>query len=177
MAAPAPSTRRRSPGASPRPRPGSTALPSRSRWLIAAGVGVLLLAAYLLWARRAQGGGIDTSGAPGPDHAGSAAQQPSGGASDVPGNLPPELVSQPDPVTTQVQTTDASASSTAPYLTTPQFRSYQQQYAQQQQQHAGYQTTVVNTLASSTPFTPAPPDPRLRAGVKPTVDPHLRGGF
>jgi hypothetical protein len=81
---------------------------------------VLLLAAYLIYTRRAgASGAADTSGTPGPDRTGSAAQQPNGGASSVPGSLPPLLVDQPDPLTSQVQTTDGSGSGEAPSTIAP----------------------------------------------------------
>ncbi len=128
-AAPAPSRRRSSTG----PRRSSSSGSSVPRWAWIAGAAVLVVAAYMIYRRRSAGssGSLDTSGTPGPDLTGSAAQQPNGGAASVPGNLPNQLVSQPDAVQQQVQTTDTTseqaptmASSSAPTATTGPALSY-----------------------------------------------------
>lgn len=120
--APSPaSSRRRGPGATPRPRPGSNA-PSRSdipRWLWVVVAGVLLLTIYLVWSRRAQAAALNTSGTPGPDLTGSRAQQPNGGAASIPGSLPNLLVDQPNALTDQVQTTDTSSAESPQALAQP----------------------------------------------------------
>lgn len=74
----------------------------------------LALAGYLfVRSRNAAAATLDTSGTPGPDLSGSAAQQPQGGAASVPGNLPLGLLSQPDQVQQKVQQTDAGGTATA----------------------------------------------------------------
>lgn len=166
------------------PRPGSKS--GVPRWLWIVGAGVLLLAVYFVYTRRAQAATLNTSGMPRPDLTGSAAD-PSGGASSIPGQLPDGLLIGPNTITEQVQATD-TADGTAPtmtstgyVLTSPQFKSYQQTYAQQQVQHQQFEQAAVNTIADQHPFTtstgarvltapsaPAAPKPRL---------PGLRGGF
>lgn len=87
-----------------------TAPSRRTLLLAAAGGAVVLLAVVLLRSRQAAAGRLDpTSGTPGPDLTGSAAQQPSGGASSIPGKLPDALLVSSDPVTEQVQATDAGS--------------------------------------------------------------------
>ena len=86
---------------------------SRRRALLIAGaLGLAVVAVLVLRSRGAAAAATvaDTSGTPGPDLTGSAAQQPSGGAASVPGNLPASLLSSPDPVQQQVQQTNAGAS-------------------------------------------------------------------
>jgi hypothetical protein len=133
----APDRRRGPAGASPRPRRPGSSPPSRRNsagrsgvphWTWYAVAGALLLAGYLLYrAHRsaAASGPQVTSGTPGPAGDGSAAQQPSGGAAGIPGNLPPLLVGQTDPLTGQVQQTNAgsteaptASASSAPTATT-----------------------------------------------------------
>lgn len=123
MAPASPDVRRRGPGGGlPRPRPGPNA-PSRSdspRWLWAVVAGVLLLALFMLYkARAASSSTLNTSGTPGAATSGSAAQEPTGGASSVPGQLPPFLVSQPDALQEQVQRFDTSSAESPQALNTP----------------------------------------------------------
>ncbi len=89
-------------------------------WVWVGAAALLALAAWWLLRGRNASAATDTSGRPGPDLSGSAAQQPSGGASSIPGNLPPLLVSQVDPVTGQVTVTDASSQDAPTMLTSDQ---------------------------------------------------------
>lgn len=87
----------------------------KKRLLWAAGGAVILLAATVLFLRYRSGragGGFDSSGQPGPAGANpnqSGAQEPGGGASSVPGNLPDSLLTAPDQLQQQVQQTDAGS--------------------------------------------------------------------
>jgi hypothetical protein len=103
--APAPKTRRRT---------GPKSKSSRNRTRLYLIGGALLALAVILYLRHrssAAANPLDSSGTPGPDMTGSAAQQPSGGASSAPGNLPLALATQPDTLQEQVQQNDAGASS------------------------------------------------------------------
>ncbi len=80
-----------------------------TRLLLLASAAVLAVALVLAMRARSASASDLTSGNPGPDLTGSAAQQPSGGAASVPGNLPDSLLTSPDPVQQQVQQTDAGS--------------------------------------------------------------------
>lgn len=123
---------------------------SPPRWLWwALAAGVVAVGGYLLWQRSAgTGGKLDSSGTPGPGRASSAAQEPSGGAGNVPGNLPLDLISHPDALQQQVQTSDAGSSvaaesptssgSSFAYSNDPNIA-----YTQQQMQLAGLDPATV----------------------------------
>lgn len=106
------------------PAPSVRRLASPPRWLLwVLGAIALAIAVWFLLRRRASGGGtLDSSGTPGPNRTASTAQEPSGGAGNVPGNLPLDLISHPNGLQEQVQAFDAgsvespSASSFAPEL-------------------------------------------------------------
>ena len=98
-------------------------------WL--AGATILALAVFLVLRRRTSSSSssnvdsLDTSGRPGPDLATvSAAQQPSGGGSSVPGRLPPGVVNQPPGVEQIVQRNDTT-SPDSPSMQTPTGDTYQ----------------------------------------------------
>lgn len=77
----------------------------RLRYVLWAGAAaaLALVAWFVVSHKRASSAtaATDTSGRPGPDLSGSAAQQPNGGAASVPGNMP--LLVQPDGLQTAVQ--------------------------------------------------------------------------
>lgn len=82
------------------------------------GAAVALVVAVVWWRRRhagAVGPAFDSSGNPTAGN-GSAAQQPGGGGGGAPGNLPTQLVSQPDQTQQQVQQADASSADTPTML-------------------------------------------------------------
>ena len=81
------------------------------RVLIGVGVAIVAVVVAVVVARRAQAAGNPTaeqlgSGFPA---GGRSAQQPSGGASNTPGNLPGYLVNQPDALQQEVQRTEAGS--------------------------------------------------------------------
>lgn len=96
------------------PAPATRRNPGGNRTLLYVGLALAAAVVVVLLIRaRGAGGSLVSSGTPGPDLTGSAAQQPTGGASSIPGNLPPLLVSQPDALQQQVQQTDASGGGSA----------------------------------------------------------------
>ena len=86
---------------------------------------VLAVAVVLVYRARtpARGSTLDTSGRPGPDLTGSAAQEPSGGAAGVPGKLPPQLISEPDALQTGVQQAN-TVSAQSPQAIPPGWQTY-----------------------------------------------------
>lgn len=106
--APAPTRSRR--------RSSTSSSSNRRRLLIAGAIVLAAVLGYVLYRHHSSSSSsLDTSGTPGPDRTGSnGSLAPSGGAAggDA-GQLPASLVSQPDPVQQQVQTTDAGAGVTA----------------------------------------------------------------
>jgi hypothetical protein len=79
---------------------------------IGAAAALALVAVFVLHRARSSSSSSanDNSGRPGPDLSGSsAAQEPGGGASSIPGKLPDALLVASDPLGQQVQTTDTSS--------------------------------------------------------------------
>jgi len=94
-----------------KPAASSSSSSSRRRTLlIVAGVVALaLVGVYLYRARQSTAAAANTSGTPGPDLTGSAAQTPSGGGASSAGSLPDSLITSPDVLQQQVQQTDGSS--------------------------------------------------------------------
>jgi hypothetical protein len=95
------------------------AKPKAWLWVGAAGALVLLYLYYRSRSAAPTAAAASGSGTPGPDRTGSAAQQPSGGASTIPGNLPPLLVGQPADTPTQAVAAADTSSTESPSLLTP----------------------------------------------------------
>lgn len=151
----------------------------RKTLLIVAGAALVVVAAFLFVRHRASKAQAqqaqDNTGRPGPDLAGSAAQQPNGGAASVPGNLP-GFVSQPDALQQQVQSFNAASNEspqaignsyyTAPgdslgYLQSPQAPSHDQST------NPGY-GIIYNEQQPPRPAAPAPtPVAPLPPGTNP----------
>jgi hypothetical protein len=142
---------------------------SRSTLLLLAGAAILVTVAVLLAHRSSQAQAAqDSSGRPGPDLTGSAAQQPSGGAASVPGQLPDTILTSTDPLQQQVQQADTSSSDSPQMLSLASAQSLSLASAQSVGVQYGLQAQPDGTVIS-VPFTSGilPTSPGY-VGVAPT---------
>lgn len=106
------------PARAPARRRGSSTGSNRRTLLIVGGLALAVVVFVILRRRSSSGSTLDTSGTPGPDLTGSASLAPNGGGANSPGQMPQTLLTQPDTLQQQVQTTDAGPTSQQSSTTT-----------------------------------------------------------